>query len=172
MDRSRRRLSAGALLLLLALVAGMTAVFARGSSHSSSTIAVDIHTIAATTDARGRISPSGAVSVPAGSAQTFRIIPGTAFHVADVLVDGSSVGAVSAYTFDNVTADHSIAATFAIDPGVTAVAPSDWPHPEDAAYVCDGTDDQVEIQTAIDALGGSPGRCSCCQGPATSAAPS
>jgi len=32
-----------------------------------------------------------------------------------VLVDGASVGAVTSYTFSNVTANHTISATFAID---------------------------------------------------------
>ena len=32
-----------------------------------------------------------------------------------MLVDGSSVGAVTTYTFTNVTADHTIAASFAIN---------------------------------------------------------
>jgi hypothetical protein len=35
--------------------------------------------------------------------------------VLDVAVDGASVGAVTAYTFDNVTADHTISASFATD---------------------------------------------------------
>ena len=35
--------------------------------------------------------------------------------MADVLVDGVSVGAVTSYTFTNVTANHTIAASFAID---------------------------------------------------------
>ena len=35
--------------------------------------------------------------------------------MADVLVDGVSVGAVTSYTFTDVTADHTIEATFAIN---------------------------------------------------------
>ena len=35
--------------------------------------------------------------------------------MADVLVDGISVGAVTSYTFTNVQANHTIAASFAID---------------------------------------------------------
>ena len=37
------------------------------------------------------------------------------YHVADVLVDGTSVGPVNSYTFTNVTANHTIAAIFAIN---------------------------------------------------------
>ena len=50
-----------------------------------------------------------------GSDQAFTITPAAGYHVADVLVDGVSVGAVTTYTFTNVTADHTIAASFAID---------------------------------------------------------
>ena len=50
-----------------------------------------------------------------GANQTFSHHPGGHYHVADVLVDGVSVGAVTSYTFTNVTANHTIAASFAID---------------------------------------------------------
>ncbi len=72
-------------------------------------------TITASAGANGSISPSGAVSVVNGSDQAFAITPNACYHVADVLVDGSSVGAVTTYTFTNVTASHTIAASFAID---------------------------------------------------------
>ncbi len=47
-----------------------------------------------------------------GSNQTFTITPNTRYHVVNVLVDGSSVGAVTTYTFSNITANHTISATF------------------------------------------------------------
>ncbi len=72
-------------------------------------------TITASAGSGGSISPSGAVSVASGSNQTFTITHDTGYHVTDVTVDGGSVGAVSTYTFNNVTANHTIAATFAID---------------------------------------------------------
>ena len=55
------------------------------------------------------------MSVDYGANQSFTITPDAGYHVADVLVDGSSVGAVTSYTFTNVTANHTIAASFAID---------------------------------------------------------
>lgn len=48
-----------------------------------------------------------------GANQVFTITANTGFQVADVLVDGASAGAVSAYTFTNVTANHTISASFA-----------------------------------------------------------
>ncbi len=47
-----------------------------------------------------------------GGNQTFTITPNTGYRVVNVLVDGASVGAVTAYTFNNVTANHTISATF------------------------------------------------------------
>jgi Subtilase family/Divergent InlB B-repeat domain len=76
---------------------------------------INTYTIAAAAGANGSISPSGNVTVNYGADQSFTITPDTGYHIADVLVDGSSVGAVSSYTFLNVTANHSIAASFAIN---------------------------------------------------------
>jgi PKD repeat protein len=81
----------------------------------AATFAIDTYTITASAGSNGSISPSGAVVVPWGASQTFTITPNASYHVADVLVDGASVGAVTSYTFTNVTAPHTIAATFAID---------------------------------------------------------
>ena len=75
----------------------------------------DAYTITASAGANGSISPSGAVSVLPGGTQSFTITPNSCYHVADVLVDGASVGAVSTYTFTSVAANHTIAASFAID---------------------------------------------------------
>jgi len=76
---------------------------------------VQTFTITASAGANGTITPSGTITVNYGDSQTFTITPNTGYHVADVLVDGSSVGAVTSYTFSNVTADHTISASFAID---------------------------------------------------------
>jgi hypothetical protein len=73
------------------------------------------YTVTAAAGANGKISPSGAVSVDGGGIQGFTLAPDANYHVADVLVDGSSVGAVMSYTFSNVAANHTITATFAIN---------------------------------------------------------
>ncbi|MES2657902.1 MAG: hypothetical protein V4689_04750 [Verrucomicrobiota bacterium] len=83
----------------------------------SATFAVDTvtHTINASAGANGSITPSGAVVVNAGVNKVFTITPSTGHHIADVLVDGASVGPVASYTFTNVSANHTIAASFAIN---------------------------------------------------------
>ena len=68
------------------------------------------YTITATAGEGGSITPAGEVSVKEGASQTFAIAAQEGYAIADVLVDGQSVGAVDSYTFENVTANHTIAA--------------------------------------------------------------
>ena len=77
------------------------------------------HNITATAGAGGSISPSGTVTVTDGGNQIFTITPGSGYLIQSVVVDGSSVGAVSSYTFTNVKADHTISASFSQTPPVT-----------------------------------------------------
>jgi hypothetical protein len=72
-----------------------------------------VYTITAAADAGGAIAPAGVISVDGGQDMHFTITPDAGYHIADVLADGDSVGAVSDYTFVNVTADHSVTARFA-----------------------------------------------------------
>jgi len=70
------------------------------------------HTITAIAEEHGSINPEGEVTLTEGENQTFQITPYESYHIADVLIDGESVGAVTSYTFENVTAHHTIYATF------------------------------------------------------------
>ncbi len=70
------------------------------------------HIILASSSPNGIISPSGSIAVTSGGSQTFSIAPDEGYRVADVIVDGTSVGPLTTYTFSNVNADHTIAATF------------------------------------------------------------
>ena len=70
------------------------------------------YSITATAGPGGQIDPSGRVSVRRRQDQTFAITPDEGYEVAEVLVDGQSVGAVTAYTFEKVTSAHTIAVTF------------------------------------------------------------
>ncbi|MFZ2555532.1 MAG: peptidoglycan-binding protein, partial [Minisyncoccia bacterium] len=72
--------------------------------------------ISVSSGANGTTTPSGIVSVVSGTNQTFEMTPDSGFVVDDVLVDGASVGAVTTYTFSNVTAAHTISATFKTAP--------------------------------------------------------
>jgi hypothetical protein len=81
-----------------------------------------VYTITSNAGLNGTISPDGAVSVNPGASQAFTITPSPSFHVADVLVDGSSVGPVTSYTFNAVAANHTIAAGFAGDAQTLSVS--------------------------------------------------
>lgn len=70
------------------------------------------------------LQPAGALTVDAGTSLTFVIAPEDNYRIADVLVDGQSVGAVSSYTFENISADHAIEATFAPFAQLTLLAPN------------------------------------------------
>ncbi len=78
-----------------------------GSGHSYS-----YYTIKATAGAGGSISPSGDVSVREGRDQTFTITPDKGYAVANVKIDGKSIGAVKSYTFENVRRTHTIEVIF------------------------------------------------------------
>lgn len=82
-----------------------------GSSGGSSS-GRTYHTIKASSDSNGSISPSERVSVRHGRDQSFTITPDKGYEIAKVLVDGKSVGAVESYTFKNVTKNHTIEAIF------------------------------------------------------------
>jgi len=73
---------------------------------------VQTFTIAASAGTGGTISPTGSISAASGTNQTFSLAPNNGYTIASVRVDGSSVGAVSSYTFANVRASHTIAASF------------------------------------------------------------
>ncbi len=76
---------------------------------------IKTYTITASAGAEGSISPSGIVTLNYGAGQTFTITPNANYHVTAVVVDNIPVGAVTSYTFDNVTTNHTISATFGID---------------------------------------------------------
>ena len=73
-------------------------------------------TITATAGANGSLTPSGAKMVAVGNDEAYTVKPDAGYHVADVLVDGASIGAKTTYTFNNVADAHKISASFAWTP--------------------------------------------------------
>ncbi len=86
-----------------------------GDITVTANFAINTYTIQANAGTGGSISPSGAVTVDEGANQAFNINPDPGYQINDVLVDGSSVGAVASYTFTDVTDNHTIAASFAVE---------------------------------------------------------
>jgi hypothetical protein len=75
--------------------------------------AINTHAITASARQHGAISPTGIISVNHGSSLTFTISPDTGYFIADVTIDGVSVGAVNSYRFENIVRDQTITADFA-----------------------------------------------------------
>jgi hypothetical protein len=84
-----------------------------GTGASAANFTIDRWTLTASAGSGGTISPSGTVYVAQGGSQAFTIAANTGYVISAVTVDGANVGAVTSYTFSNVTANHTIAATFA-----------------------------------------------------------
>jgi hypothetical protein len=80
---------------------------------------ISTYTITAYAGSNGTISPRGTLTVTPGASKTFTIRANWFYQIADVKVDGVSQGLITSYTFKNVTANHSISATFARRAGRT-----------------------------------------------------
>src|SRR5262249_23047784 len=86
-----------------------------GSDSSHANFSITGWTVTASAGPNGSIAPSGSVAVADGATPSFTITPNFGFHVQDVLVNGSSVGAVTNFTFPAVHSNQTIAASFAIN---------------------------------------------------------
>lgn len=73
------------------------------------------YTITANAGNGGTITPNGVTNMVYNGNQTYTIAASAGYHIADVYVDGVSVGAVNTYTFTGVTANHTIYAVFGIN---------------------------------------------------------
>jgi len=78
------------------------------------------HCVTAIAGPGGSIMPSGVVCVPEGTALEFVIAADEQSTIADLLVDGSFVGASRSYAFEYVRGEHSITAFFAAIPVATS----------------------------------------------------
>ena len=86
------------------------------TSHTlSASFAIDTFTVDPSASEHGSISPNVPQIVNYGSDITFAVAPDAHYHIADVLVDGASIGASASVTLSDVTAGHTVAASFAID---------------------------------------------------------
>ena len=108
----------GELITTSTVFAANTIVYAHwtytGGSGGSGGYAPGYYIIRATAGAGGSITPSGDVSVRAGANQTFTITPNRGYAVSDVKIDGRSIGAVRSYTFENISASHTIEVQFRV----------------------------------------------------------
>lgn len=69
-------------------------------------------TITSSAGSGGTIDPEGETTAWWKNDFTYTITPSAGYKISDVVVDGKSVGAVGSYTFETVTSEHTIKATF------------------------------------------------------------
>ena len=67
----------------------------------------------------GTITPLGITSVKSRTDQTYNIIPDTGYSISTLTVDGVNLAVTPTYTFTNVTAPHTIEATFTMQQDLT-----------------------------------------------------
>ena len=77
------------------------------------------YTINASAGANGTVTPSGITTVTSGGTQSYTIAANSGYQIASVTVDGSSVGSPTTYPFPNISANHTISATFTSIPVTT-----------------------------------------------------
>lgn len=82
----------------------------------------------------GTVTPNGTIKVESGSNKTVSITPNKGYRIGDVLVDGTSVGAVSEYIFKNVSKNASLEAKFIWENPFTDVSEDSWYY--DAVKFC------------------------------------
>ena len=90
--------------------------------------------ITATASAGGKIDPIGVSNAQYSKSVTYTITPDDGYAIKSVLVDGNDVGAVSTYTFKNVTKKHTIHVIFESVNPYTDVKTNDWFY-EDVLFV-------------------------------------
>jgi Tfp pilus tip-associated adhesin PilY1 len=83
------------------------------AAHTITASFVRQYTITASAGTGGAISPSVSQTVSAGSSATYTITPNSGYVISDVTVNGTSVGAVSSYTFTAISQNSTITASFA-----------------------------------------------------------
>ncbi len=109
-----------------------------------------VYTITASANEGGSISPDGDSLVSEGADKTFTFRADDGYHIKDVLIDGSSIGVVTVYTFHNVQENHTVAAQFEVNQEfytitATAVSEGGFIDPSGAVQVEHGTDQSFTI---------------------------
>lgn len=89
----------------------------------SATFVPATYTLLASGTSFGSVTPVGATTVDQGASQSYAITPDVGHIIRSLLVDDVALPISSTYTFTNVTADHVIAASFAVGTA-SAIPPS------------------------------------------------
>jgi len=89
-----------------------------GNCYDKKTIHVSMlpqYPVTASAASNGTISETGVTNICQGTDHTYIVTPASGYHIADVAVDGSSIGHVPPFVVHNVLAPRTINASFAPD---------------------------------------------------------
>ena len=124
------------------------------------------YTLTPTVGTGGTMSPNTVQTVLQGGSMSFVITPDAGYRVADVTIDGVSLGGVSTYEFTNVASNHTIKVVFEKEHGQTVVVLQVGK----VAFTVDGASQTLDsppviknsrtlvpIRAIIEALGGTVG---------------
>ena len=124
--------------------------------------AVPTFTLTPSAGAGGSTVPAAAQTVIQGESTTFTIVPDAGYGIASVTVDGASQGAITSYTFTNVTANHVIHAIFeknqtllVLQIGNSLFTVDGNPSTLDSSPIIKNGRTLVPIRAIIEALGGT-----------------
>ncbi len=110
------RASAFAVFLSVAMMTGLC-LSCKSKKPTEPTFAIN-----ATSSAHGTIVPAGTISVNQGADQTFTMTADSGYNLVNLRIDGVYTGVSSTHTFTNVTANHSIYASFSHVYSIAATA--------------------------------------------------
>jgi len=117
----------------------------------TATFTLKTYSITATAGAHGSISPNGTIVVNYGASRQFTITAEASYGIAEVKVDGVSVGAVSSYNFPNITANHTIEASFVslLPEAATLVSPSAKTYTNTPTYVWNAVSNSTQYYVKV-----------------------
>ncbi|TVQ93936.1 MAG: T9SS C-terminal target domain-containing protein [Bacteroidetes bacterium] len=90
-----------------------------GTIHAE--FAINIYQVTVTSEGNGTVSPDGVIDAPHGSSLTFELTPDEGNFIADILVNGQSVGAQSSYLLANITSNTTFHAVFELEVSVPII---------------------------------------------------
>ncbi|TVQ93675.1 MAG: T9SS C-terminal target domain-containing protein, partial [Bacteroidetes bacterium] len=74
--------------------------------------AINIYQVTVTSEGNGTITPDGVIDAPHGSSLVFDLVPASGHQVANIQVNGQSVGAHENYVLANITGNMTVHAVF------------------------------------------------------------
>jgi hypothetical protein len=128
-----------------------------GDTTVTAAFTLRTYTITAAAGTHGSISPNGPVVVNHGASQQFTITPDPVYGIAEVKVDGVSVGPVSSYNFPNVTENHTIEASFVslLPEAATLVSPSAKTYTNTPTYVWNAVSNSTQYYVKVNDSNGT-----------------